>query len=124
MAPQIHPKSMKNRGCVADAFLERFWAAFGREVLSGRDAFGSHLDAIFAQKSKKWHPKKHPKIDAEKVSKIDAKRLQNDAKMDAKMIDFSYFFEKGENAPDPLFSHMKRGSGLSKTPKNLNKNRC
>ena len=61
--------------------------------------FGDH----FPSKIKKWHPKRHPKIDAEKVSKIDAKRLQNDAKMDAKMIDFSYFFEKGENAPDSCF---------------------
>ena len=52
-----------------------------------------------------------------------AKRLENEAKMDSKFNDFSYFFEKGENAPDPLFSHMKRGSGMSKTPKNLNKNR-
>ena len=39
------------------------------------------------------------------------KGSQNDAKMDTKSIDFSYFFEKGENAPDPLFSHIKRGSG-------------
>ena len=50
--------------------------------------------------------KRHPKIYAGKVSKIDAKRLQNDAKMDAKIDEFSYFFEKGENAPDPLFSYI------------------
>ena len=31
--------------------------------------------------------------------------------MDAQINDFSYFFEKGENAPDPLFSHINRGSG-------------
>ena len=33
------------------------------------------LGAIFGQKSKKLHPKWHQKIDAEKVSKNDAKRL-------------------------------------------------
>ena len=31
MGPKIHAKSMKNRGCVADAILERFGC-----VLSGR----------------------------------------------------------------------------------------
>ena len=60
---------------------------------------------------KKRHPKKHQQIDAEKASTIDAKRLENYAKMDAEINDFSYFFEKGENAPDPLFSHINRGSG-------------
>ena len=38
----------------------------------------------------------HAKIDAEKVSKIDPKRVQNKAKIDAKIIDFSCFFKKGE----------------------------
>ena len=31
--------------------------------------------------------------------------------MESKINDFSYIFEKGENAPDPLFSHINRGSG-------------
>jgi len=31
--------------------------------------------------------------------------------MDARINDVSYFFEKGENAPGPLFSHINRGSG-------------
>ena len=38
----------------------------------------------------------HAKTDAKKVSKIDAKRVQNEAKIDAEIIDFLYFFEKGE----------------------------
>ena len=46
------------------------------------------LGAIFDQKSKKWHPKRHLKIDAEKVSKNHEKSIQNDAKMDAKINDF------------------------------------
>ena len=57
----------------------------------------------------------HPKIDTEKVPNNEAKRVQNDAKMDAEINDFSYFFEKGENAPDPLFSHINRGSGHTKS---------
>ena len=56
-----------------------------------RSIFGT----IFHQKPKKWHPQSHPKIDAEKVTKSDAKRLQNDDKIDAKINDVSYFFEKG-----------------------------
>ena len=44
--------------------------------------------AIFGQKLEKRYPKKHQKIDTEKVLKIDAKRLQNEAKMDAKINDF------------------------------------
>ena len=38
----------------------------------------------------------HAKIDAKKVSKIDAKMIKNEAKMDVEIIDFSCFFEKGE----------------------------
>ena len=53
----------------------------------------------------------HAKTDAKKVSKIDAKRVQNEAKIDAEIIDFSYFFEKGENARNYLFYNIKRGSG-------------
>ena len=33
MAPKIYIKSMKNQGCVADAFLERFGAALGCQML-------------------------------------------------------------------------------------------
>ena len=32
-----------------------------------------------------------------------------------KSIMFHVFFEKGENAPDPLFSHINRGSGYTKS---------
>ena len=80
-----------------------------------------HLGSHFPSKNEKMRPKRLPKIDTERVSKIDAKSLQNDVKMDAKMIDFSYFFEKGENAPDSLFSHIIRGSGTPKTVKNRRK---
>ena len=39
------------------------------------------------------------------------KGSQNEVKIDTQNIDVSYFFEKGENAPDYLFSHIIRGSG-------------
>ena len=79
MASKIDPKSIKNRGCVAYAFLER---------AKPPTFFGCHLATIFDQKSKKWHPKRHPKINAEKVSKNHEKSIQNDVKMDAQINDF------------------------------------
>jgi len=36
---------------------------------------GFILGAIFDQKTQKWHPKRHAKIDAEKVSKMNAKSM-------------------------------------------------
>ena len=39
------------------------------------------------------------------------KGSQNDAKMEAKIIDFSCFFEKGENARNHCIYKLKRGSG-------------
>ena len=53
MAPQIYIKSMKNQGCVADAFLERFGAALGCQMLD----FGSQN----LQNSIKMAPKNYPK---------------------------------------------------------------
>ena len=88
MDAQIDPKSMKKRSGVADAFLQRFRNAFGRQQGGPTYFLGCLLATIFDQKSKKWHPKRHPKIDAEKVSKNDEKSIQNDAKMDAKINDF------------------------------------
>ena len=38
--------------------------------------------------------KRHPKIDAEKVLKKNEQKLQNDAKMDANIFDFSAFSKK------------------------------
>ena len=72
MAPKIHAKSMKNRGCVFDAFLERPLGAKGGTTLSFWEPFGDH----FRPKIEKRHPKRHEKIYAEKVLKINAKRLQ------------------------------------------------
>ena len=51
MAPKIDPKSMKNRGCVADAFLERFGAALGAERAHCPGVWRTRLATIFVQKS-------------------------------------------------------------------------
>ena len=40
---------------------------------------------------------------------------QNDAKMEPKIIDFSCFFEKGENARNHCIYKRKRGSGHVKS---------
>ena len=56
--------------------------------------------------------------------KNDEKRLQNDAKMDAKIFDFSCFFEKCENARNYLFYHIKRGSGHLKMHQQSIQNLC
>ena len=73
MAPKIDAKSMKNRGCVADAFLERPLGAKGgvRDTKSG---------PIWRPFSTKRHQKRHTKIDVEKVCEIMRTCSKNDAK--------------------------------------------
>ena len=44
--------------------------------------------------------------------------------MDAKIVDFSCFFEKRENVRNYLFYNRKRGSGHAKTHQKSIKNRC
>ena len=41
------PKSMKNRGCVADAFLEGLWGGFGWKLVLHSLLLGSLLVTIF-----------------------------------------------------------------------------
>ena len=53
MDSQIDAKSMKNRGCVADAFLERFWAALGRQVGVRLLKSGSILRSFLVKNQKK-----------------------------------------------------------------------
>ena len=87
---EIDEKLRLRRGCVFGTFLGRLGRQTDDRMVYPPLRFGSR----FPSKIEKWHPKKHPKIDAEKVSEIDAKRLQNEAKMESKINDFSYFFEK------------------------------
>ena len=53
MAPKIYIKSMKNQGCVADAFLERFGAALGCQMLD----FGSQNLQNITKTAPKIHEK-------------------------------------------------------------------
>ena len=119
-ASQIDEKSRLHRGCVFGPFLE----GFGAPKVERGTMLGVLLATIFHQKPKQWLSKSHPKIDAEKVSKFDAKRYQNDIKMDAEINDCSQLFEKGENAPDPLFSNEKRGAGHANSDQKCIKNQC
>ena len=60
-APKINPGSMKNRGCVADAFLERFGAAHGRQNVGTSYKSGVHFGYPFSSKIKKMTSKKASK---------------------------------------------------------------
>ena len=75
IGPKIDAKSMKNRGAVPEASQERLGCPKGQARKVERGAFWSQFWDIFGPKSKKGHPKRHPKVDAEKVSNLDAKRL-------------------------------------------------
>ena len=66
------PTIMKNRGCVADAFWKRFWAAQGRHNGATVQLDWASLGAIFVPKSGKMrqgsrkgpqNQKRHLKID-------------------------------------------------------------
>ena len=58
------------------------------------DRFGVKNGSFFDQKSKKRHPKKHQKINAEKVSKNDAKRWPKWCKNGCQNHDFSFFLRR------------------------------
>ena len=64
IAPNIDPKSMKNRGCVFEA------------ILGGPETPNHGYPYRLTTKNQKRHPKRHPKFDAEKVSNIDTKKKQ------------------------------------------------
>ena len=96
MVTKIDPKSMKNRGCVADAFLDRFLGAKGGGTQQTSDIFaGPILATIFDQNPKKGIKKGMQKIMSKKSRKLMPKVIQNDTKMDTKIDKFSNFSEKG-----------------------------
>ena len=53
MGSNIHAKSMKSRGCVADAILERFGSVSGGARRKRTGSFWTPVATIFGQKSKK-----------------------------------------------------------------------
>ena len=90
---------MKNRGCVADAFLELFWEALGARTVNSLVPFGMHFPSKIrkiAYDSVKGSPNgakslktrrlnNDVKNDAEKDANVMPKGSQNDAKMDAEI---------------------------------------
>ena len=129
ISPKWVPKSIRNlwksrlrRGCVFGAF----WGSPGARRNAPRPSL---LGAIFVIKSKKGAKrspkgpqslkKRHLKIDVknciERWRKNMPKGSQNDANIYPKVIDFSCFFDKGENARNHCIYKLKRGSGHVKS---------
>ena len=111
---------MKNRGCVADAFWERFGPPNGPRPGYFWMPFGDH----FGPKIEKTTSKKASKNPCRKVSKNHEKSIENDAKMDAKINDFSYLFEKGEKPRNYLKTNRILGFRHRKRYQKSIKNQC
>ena len=103
MAPNIDPESMKNQGFVADAFLERPWAPKGWILGMKMAPFWS----IFSSKVKKWHPKRHPTTDAEKILKMYAKRLRKWYQNGCRNQWFCIFFRQRRKCTKVLYLQYK-----------------
>ena len=88
---------MKNRGCVADAFLERFGAALGRPRVARSKFPRTILGRIFFQKSKNGIENDIQKSMPKKYWKIIAKGSENDAKKDGEINEFSCFLKKAKS---------------------------
>ena len=60
MTPKVDPKSMKNRGCVVDAFLEHFWKALGTKVGSQSNSTKKMLKFDYSKPARidRWNPLK------------------------------------------------------------------
>ena len=97
MGPQIDAKSMKSRGCVADAFLERFGCIFGANRPERVVRFGTPLATIFDQKSEKWVQKRFqksmPKKGRNLMPKLTKKGAKMGSKIDEKLIEFWKWLE-------------------------------
>ena len=105
------PKSIPNQWKMVVASRMRFWSIVGGPGSAQRHktkpsdiSFATVLATIFQKQIWKWHLPKRQQIDTEQVPNNDAKRFQHDAKVDAQINGFSfYFFKKGEIAPNYLF---------------------
>ena len=92
MAPKIDAKSMKNRGCVAVAFLDRFLGA--KRGVPNIFA-GPILATIFDQNPKKGIKKGMQKSMSKKYRKLMPKVIKHFTKIDTQIDKFSNFSEKG-----------------------------
>ena len=121
ISPKRLPKSLKYRGCGADAFLERSWAPKGCSHVS----FPGPFWEPFSVKNRKNVIQKGMQNSMpKKYRKLMAKGSQNDTKIDAKIDENSYFSEKGWNARNYLFYNRKRGSEHLKMHEKSIQNRC
>ena len=83
--PKWLPTSMKNWGCVADAFWERFWGALGWKMMFPGNTIADFWEHPFCQKSitnqsKNSSKKRSPEdmeFDAKWISKWSQNRCQN-----------------------------------------------
>ena len=92
ISPKRLPKSLKYRGCGADAFLERSWAPKGYSHVSFPGPFWEPFSVknrkhVIQEGMQNSMPKKY--------RKLMAKGSQNDTKMDAKINDSSFLFVHG-----------------------------
>ena len=115
---------MKNRGCVAEAFWERFGVAQGRQKGDRPNVATGHLATIFGQKSKKWHPKRHLNIDVEKVSKMYAKRVPKWDQNGHRKHWFFILFRKRRKRSRPFVFPYKSWFRAYRKRWNFKKNRC
>ena len=72
VAPQIDPKSGKNRGCVADAFLDGPWGAKRRVARDEIDPLGDHCSSKVKKCIQKGIQKSMPKK-CRRYAKMDPK---------------------------------------------------
>ena len=75
LSPKWLPKSMLNRWKIEVASRMRFWSGPWAPKGGFPQVFPDDSGSHFQQKNEKSHTNRHAKIDAEKVLKIEAKRL-------------------------------------------------
>ena len=121
MAHQINSESWKNRGCVADTFLELSWVP---RKCPHTQFPGPFWEPFSIKDRKKASKKGMQKNMSKKYRKIIPKVIKNDTKMDTKIDNFSNFSEKGWNARNYLFYNRKRGSEHLKMHEKSIQNRC
>ena len=74
---KYHQNGFQNLWNIEVAARMRFWSGFGSVFGATTDLDWPSLATILDQNSIKRHPKRHAKFDAEKVLKINGKRLPN-----------------------------------------------
>ena len=93
---------MKNRAGAADTFSERFGWHLGAKTPQTEwetHPFGTTFGVNFRPKNEKIRPKWHPKIDAEKVSKNDAKMMPKWCQNGCPNLWFFMLFRKRRKCP-------------------------